>query len=113
MYNNDQKIIESIRAEYQPRQENELDKLRKLDSKVKTPALVFAYILGSIGALVLGVGMCLAMKVIGDLMILGIVIGVIGIAIVSLNYFIYKALLASRRRKYAEEILSSCDKISG
>ena len=62
-----------------------------------------------IGALVLGVGLCLAMKVIGDLMALGIVIGIVGIAMVSVNYLIYRAILKSRKKKYADQVMALSD----
>ncbi|MBR6779052.1 MAG: dihydropteridine reductase [Clostridia bacterium] len=82
-----------------------------LDRKVKTPANIFAYTFGVVGALVLGTGMCLAMKVIGNIMAVGIVIGVLGIAMVSLTYPIYKKILKSRKAKYSKEILELSEKI--
>lgn len=57
--------------------------------------------------------MCLAMQVIGNMMPLGIVIGVVGIAMVSANYFIYRAMLNARKRKYADEILALSDELLG
>ena len=66
---------------------------------------------GIVGALVLGVGMCLAMEVIGSMMPLGIVIGVVGIAMVTANYFLYRAILRSRKKKYAKEIVSLSDEL--
>ena len=39
--------------------------LRKLDRRAKLPATVFTYTFGIVFAPVLGVGMCLAMQVIG------------------------------------------------
>ena len=44
--------------------------------------------------------------ILADLMALGIVIGLIGIAMVSGNYFIYEKLLEKGKRKYAEQIKS-------
>lgn len=99
---------EKIAAEYAVKKETKVVALKKLDNKVKKPANIFAYSFGIIGALVLGVGMCLAMGKIGAnntaSMVWGIIIGVIGIAMVSVNYYIYSRILASRREKYAYEI---------
>jgi len=68
-----------------------------------------AYTFGVIAALILGVGMCLAMNVIGSgttaMMVLGIIIGVVGIAGVSVNYPIYKKLLEKGKKKYAADIM--------
>ena len=45
------------------------------------------------------------------MMPLGIVIGVVGIAMVSANYFIYRAMLNARKRKYADKILALSDEL--
>ncbi len=103
---NECKQVERIKAQYAPVEKGKLDELKALDKKVRRPANIFAYTFGAVGALVLGAGMCLAMKIIGDLMPLGIAIGVVGIAMVSVNYALYKKLLTSRKRKYGKEILA-------
>ena len=105
------KTAEHIREAYSERGESDIEKLRKLDGKVKRPAEILAYTLGVIGSLVLGVGMCLAMEVIGSLMPLGIVIGVIGIVMVADNYPIYKRILSQRKKKYAPEIVALSDEL--
>ena len=113
MQEQERKYAESLRRRYGEKSasENKMEKLRKLDAAVRRPAEIFAYSVGIIGALVLGVGMCLAMEVFADLMPLGIVIGIAGIAIVSVNYFLYRAILNSRRKKHAKEILSLSDEL--
>lgn len=103
--------VEKIRSQYAKKEITELDKLKELDKNVKRPARIFAYAFGIIGSLILGTGMCFAMKVIGDFMILGIIIGLVGIAIVSVNYPIYKAILKSRKAIYGKEILELSDGI--
>jgi len=111
MNKNDKFIAQKLHTEYSEQRSSEVDKLRSLDSKVKVPASIFAYTFGILGALILGMGMCLAMKVIGNLMALGIVIGIIGIFIVSINYPIYKAILKSRKAKYGKEIIALSEQI--
>ncbi len=101
--------INKIRENYIEKERTNFDKLKELDKKVKRPAQIFAYVFGSISSLVLGTGMCLAMKVIGNAMALGIVIGVVGIALVSANYFIYKKILSSRKNKYKNQVLELAD----
>ncbi len=111
---NSNTIAKKIRDQYVQREETKLDQLRALDSKVKKPALILAYVLGTIASLILGTGMCLAMEVLGTgLMIPGIVIGVVGIALAVANYFIYNKVLESRRAKYADEIIALSDNILG
>lgn len=111
---NSNTIAKKIRDQYVQREETKLDQLRALDSKVKKPALILAYVLGTIASLILGTGMCLAMEVLGTgLMIPGIVIGLVGIALAVANYFIYNKVLESRRAKYADEIIALSDNILG
>lgn len=111
------RIVENIAESYAPKtdEQNKFEELTALDAKVRRPAEIFAYTFGCAGALVLGVGMCLAMGVIGSSLswafTAGIVIGVVGISLVSLNYFIYKAILKRRKAKYAKRILALSDEL--
>ena len=114
--NTDKIYAEELASEYAPKDTSKILALKKLDRKAKSPAEIFAYTFGVIMALVLGVGICLSMKVIGNgsmaMMVLGIVIGVIGIAGVSINYPIYEKLLESGKKKYAFEIMKLAKEIS-
>ena len=105
MKNDQINLIEKIQNSYVEKKSSKLDELKALDKKAKRPTKIFAYTFGTIGALVLGTGMCLAMKVIGNSMALGIIIGVIGIALTSVTYPIYKALSNKRKNKYSKQIL--------
>lgn len=110
-------IVNKIRTQYTETESTQLDKLKALDAKVKKPINVFAYVFGSIAAIVMGTGMSLVMTNIGEIvgisspMVYGIVIGVIGMLMAIVNYPIYKKRLASRRKKYANEIIALSDEI--
>lgn len=103
--------VKEIRASYEKTAPSKLDELKRLDEKVKRPAMILALTLGIIGALVLGVGMCLSIKVIGDLVPLGIVLGVVGLAYLIANVFVYRKVLESRKKKYESRILSLSDEL--
>ena len=118
MNKNDQQfMVQKIRAQYMEKAPSELDGLRELDAKVKRPANVFAYVFGSVSAIIMGSGMSLVMTDIGaaigisNSLIPGIVIGVIGMALAIVNYPIYKGILAKRKKKYSAEILSLSERI--
>lgn len=99
---------ERLREEYSPKKKTGLDDAKALDAKCKLPCYILAYTLGIIGALVLGVGMCLAMGVLGSgtiYTVIGVLIGVIGIAIICANYPIFLAYLKRRKEKFASAIL--------
>ena len=110
-------LVQKIRTQYTEKENTELDALRELDRKVKRPANVFSYVFGSISAIIMGAGMSLVMTDIGatvgieNPMMPGIVIGTIGLVLAVANYPVYKSILASRRKKYADEIIALSDKI--
>ena len=114
--NTDKIYAESIANQYAPKDTSKVVALRKLDARAKRPAAIFTYTFGVAAALLLGIGMCLAMKVIGDgstaMMALGIVIGLVGIACMSINYPLYKKFLAKGKQKYAYEIMQLAKEIS-
>ena len=118
MNKNDQQFMaQKIRTQYMEKESTELDALRELDAKVKRPANVFAYIFGSISAIVMGAGMSLVMTDIGaaigiaSALVPGILVGVVGLGMALLTYPMYKGILNSRKKKYGAEILSLSDKI--
>ena len=118
MNKNDQQFMaQKIRTQYMEKTPSELDALRELDSKVKRPANVFAYIFGSLSAIVMGAGMSLVMTDIGatigitSALVPGIAIGALGLGMALLTYPMYKGILNSRKKKYGAEILTLSDKI--
>lgn len=114
--NTDKIYAEQIANEYAPKDTSKVVALHKLDAKAKLPATVFTYSVGILSALVFGVGMCLAMGQIGSgttgSFVLGIIVGVLGMAGMSINYPIYKCILASGKKKYAFEIMELAKEIS-
>ena len=119
MNSHDQNFIaEKIRTQYIKEESSKLDALVELDKKVKRPAEILAYVTGTLGALVMGSGMSLVMTEIGTALgiaattVPGIVTGVIGLALVVLNYPLYKRVLAARRKKHTNEILQLSQEIT-
>lgn len=110
-------IVQKIRTQYTEKENTQLEALKNLDAKVKKPANVFANVFGSIAAIIMGSGMSLVMTDIGqtlgiqNTMVTGIVIGVIGLLMAIINYPVFKKNLASRRKKYAKEIIALSDNI--
>lgn len=110
---NTQKEIAKIKADYTvtEKKETNLDKLKKLDKQVKRPVQVFSYALGTVGALVLGTGMTMAMSLIPGGMAAGIIIGSAGIATSGANYPLHQKLMNKRKKKYSEQIIEMSDNI--
>lgn len=114
--NTDKIFAEQIANEYAPKDTSKIVALRKLDAKAKRPAEITAYTLGIVSSLVFGAGMSFSMKVIGagtmGFVVLGIVLGVLGMAGMGVNYPIYKKLLEKGKQKYAFEILELAKSIT-
>ena len=114
--NTDKTYAEKIASEYAPKETRKVVALKKLDNRVKLPANIFAYTFGVVMTLLLGVGMCLSMKVIGDgstlFTALGVVVGVIGVVGISVNYPIYKKILEKSKKKYSADIIALATQIA-
>jgi hypothetical protein len=119
MNKNDQNfLVQKIRSEYAEKELTEIDTLRQLDRNVKLPARIFGYTFGSIGAIVAGAGMSLTMTNIGEIvgignpMLWGIIIGIIGLAMAGVTYPIYSKILEKRKEAYRDEIFALSDSIT-
>ena len=111
-------LIQKIRTQYIEKENTTVDELMQLDTKVKRPANLFAYVFGSISAIIMGSGMSLVMTDIAETvnianpMPVGIIIGIVGMLMAIVNYPIYKGILGKRRKKYADRIIALSDKIT-
>ena len=110
--NTDKIYAESIAKDYAPKDNSKIVALKKLDNRAKLPATIFTYTWGIAFALVFGTGMSLAMQVIGNSMVLGIIVGVIGLIGCGVTYPIYKRMLENGKAKYAYEIVELARQIS-
>lgn len=114
--NTDKIIAENIASEYAPKKTSKLVALKKLDRKVKQGPEIFGYSLGVISSLILGIGMCFSMGVLGNnslpMILMGVGIGILGIVGVSVNYPIYKKILKSRKMKYGNDIIQLANDIA-
>ena len=114
--NTDKIYAEQLANEYAPKDTSKVIALRKLDAKAKLPATVFTYTFGILAALVMGIGMCFSMNIIGNnttaMFILGVILGIVGLLGMGINYRIYKKLLAKGKKKYAYDIVQLAKEIS-
>jgi len=110
--NTDKILAEAIAKDYVPMESSKIVALKKLDNRAKLPATIFTYTWGIIFALVFGTGMSLAMQVVGNSMVLGVVVGIVGLIGCGVNYPIYKKILEKGKAKYAYEIVQLAREIA-
>jgi len=103
--------VQKIRSDYTEKEYTKFDELKDLDKEVKRPVQVLSYAVGTIGSLILGSGMCLAMGVIGKRKIPGVIVGCAGLATMAGNYHLYKTVLKTRKELYADRIVALSDEI--
>ena len=111
-----QQEVEEIRRKYLPKEEDKMERLRKLHAIPTRKAQTRAIALGVVGTLILGTGMSLFMTELGAAlgslaMVLGIAVGLVGMALVALAYPLYDRVLKKERKKIAPEILRLTDEL--
>ena len=115
----EQEELRKIRQKYVPKEVDRMEQLRKLDAGVTRKAVVLSLVAGIIGALVLGFGMSLIMTDVGETLglygkiqvVLGVVIGMIGVVLVSVAYPIYNRIARKERERIAPEIIRLTDEL--
>lgn len=109
-----QEEIKRIREKYAPptREEDKMERLRKLDRDVTKPGLIAALVVGIAGTLVMGFGMCCTIEWGERLFVPGIVIGVAGIIGVCAAYPLYIRVTKRQRDKLAPEIMRLTDELT-
>ena len=112
--------VEKIRAKYLPKQESKMEQLRKLDKSAEQPGTITSIAVGTVGALIMGMGMSLTMTDLNvffglneiTAIVVGIVIGIIGMATAGVAYPLYVSITKKQRAKVAEQILKLSEELS-
>ena len=87
-----------------------MERLRRLDESVTHKGAIISIIVGIVGMLIIGFGMCLCLE--WDKFIPRVIIVVVGMAILVAAYPIYSKITQKQREKIAPEILRLTDEIS-
>lgn len=111
-----QREVEAIRRKYLPQEQDKMDELRKLHSIPTKKAQAAAIASGVLGTLVLGTGMSLCMTDIGRELgqaawAVGILVGIVGIAMIAMAYPVFKRTLDKERKRIAPDILKLTDEL--
>lgn len=109
---NQQEEIERIRRKYMPKEEDKMELLRKLDKDVTKQGTIWSLVIGVIGCLLFSLGMCCTMVWADSSFLLGIVVGVIGMAVMGMAYPVYVKITKKQRAKLAPQILALTEELS-
>lgn len=107
----ERKEIESIRNAYiKPgASSGKLEKLRRLDFKVKNTPIIVALVMGVVGILTFGVGLTMMLE--WNIILWGIVVSIVGLVPVALAYPAYIRIGKNLREKHSQEIICLSDEL--
>lgn len=100
----EQEEIRRIREKYAPQEQSTLQKLRLLDAQAERPGKLISLALGIVGTLIFGTGMCCCL--VWQRFLLGVIVGIAGIAMLALAYPAYRHVTKKQRDKIAPQILA-------
>ena len=106
------KEVQEIRSKYLPREESKLEELKRLDYTVQNSGMIESLCAGIGGILMFGLGLCLAMQVIGSgvfSIVLGILLGIVGMIGMIAAYPVYRKIAQKAKVEYAPRILQLTD----
>ncbi len=104
--------IENIRRQYLPPEDRDakVAEIKSLHKRAKIFPSYIAVAVGILGTLILGVGMTLALE--WNSMTGGIIVGIIGMAIMLFAYPVYQLLRERGKKKYGDRIVELADQLS-
>ena len=108
--------VQAIRKKYLPREESKLEELKRLDYTVQSSGMIESLSVGIGGALIFGLGMSLAMQIIGSglvLKILGVLIGIVGILGMLAAYPVHRKVFEKTKKKHLPRILELTAELTG
>ncbi|MBQ4095804.1 MAG: hypothetical protein IJC65_05185 [Oscillospiraceae bacterium] len=107
----EQEEIKRIREKYLPKEADRMQQIRDLDKSVTTKGTVLSLILGVLGTLVMGLGMSMCLVWGEKLFVMGVIIGVLGIAALSIAYPVYSYITKKEKERVAPLILSLTEEL--
>lgn len=108
---NKNKEVERIRSKYLPREVSKMELLKSLDFKAQTAGQLESLVIGIIGALIFGLGLCFWLGALVGGWIPGVICSAIGVAVMIPAYPIYLYRSKSVKEELTPEILRLSDEI--
>lgn len=105
-----QEQVKRIYEQYAPKAESKMERLLRLDHQATRMGAIVATVVGVIGTLILGMGMCYFLKW-SDFSLMGLVLSVPGLAAVLAAYPLNNFITAKYRKRQASEIIELCEEL--
>lgn len=105
--------VQAIRSKYLPREESKLEELKRLDYQVSSAGLPQSLVVGIVGCLIFGLGMCIALEVLVGGMVLGTLIGACGMTVMLAAYPVYRTCFRKAKAMHQPRILELAAELCG
>lgn len=107
-----QEEILAIRQKYLPPVEDKMEQLRKLDRQTNLPGIIAAIVVGLIGTVLFGVGLCCVTIESWEIYFVpGIFIGLVGLLLMIVAVPLNSILTKYMRKRMAEKVLAITDEL--
>ena len=106
------KQVEEIVSKYVPKEKDKVTQLKELDAAVERKATMKSITVGIVGVLILGAGMSIIMEAASAFFVVGIVVGLVGMAVMGMAFPIHKKTLKKEREAVAEQVLALSQEIT-
>ena len=103
--------VERIRKKYLPQEENKLETLRRLDSRVQSAGIIPSLCIGVIGWLIFGIGMCFGLDVFAGADWLSVLFCALGTVVMLPAYPICRRIARKTKAELTPEILRLSEEI--
>ena len=103
----------NIRKKYLPKEETKLEELKRLDHLVQNSGVTQSLCAGIGGCLIFGLGLCLAMEVIGQMIWLGVILGFVGAVGMLVAFPVYRRFFNKAKAQHTPRILELAAELSG
>lgn len=104
--------VQTIRQRYLPKEESKLEELKRLDRQAQQAGMPESLCLGVIGCLVFGLGLCMSLDAIPGGIVLGVILGIIGTAIMIPAYPVYRRIAQKTKNALTPRILELANELS-
>ena len=103
--------IDSIKRQYAPKGQKEikLERLRYLDSRIKSIPQIVSIALGTIGTLIFGLGLSCVLE--WHMLVFGILLMVLGTPVFAVAYPVHNYLYNKLKSKHSNEILTLSEEL--
>lgn len=102
--------VRKIYEQYIPKGEDNMAKLKRLDNSATRSAAAIAIAVGTLGFLVLAIGMCY-MMIWSNYSLLGLLIAAPGLAAMIAAHPLYRLVVERHRKRIAPEVLALCKEL--